>query len=206
MVGQEVKRVIRLRRVFKTMKLIKFKNIVRSKKFLVGVSFLSGLVLGYVLGLVRVHQVFSALPKISVDFSWLTQLWELTPNPAFLSDIAAFEAVIIAFLVPLSIEIISKLSERYNSDVITRSFEDTWQNKILPPFLLLNIITAIVLRFFIQDGTDSLLWKILAWTVLLAFILVAFAILSVITRIKTFMSDTKSVVDQLYQDVEKSLE
>lgn len=182
-------------------------KVLSSKKFLVGISFLIGLVLGYVLGFFKIHSLLPyTLPKFSIDFSWLTWLGKTTPNPTFLSDIAAFEAAIIAFLVPLSIEIISKISERYNSDVITRSFENNWENKILPPFLLVNIVAAIVLRFLVQDGTDSLIWKIFAWIVLFVFIYIAFAIWRVITRIKIFMSDTKSVVNQLYQDVEKSIE
>jgi len=134
-----------------------------------------------------------------------SMLINISPNPTFLSDVAAFEAVIIAFLVPLSIEIISKISERYNSEVITRTFENKWENKILPPFLLINIIAAIVLRFLVEDNVDSLSWKIAAWVILLVFIFIAFAIWRVIIRIKTFISDTKTIVNQLYRDVEESL-
>ncbi len=148
----------------------------------------------------------SSFPNASIDFSWLNWLGKINPNPAFLSDVAAFEAVIIAFLVPLSIEIISKISERYNSEVIIRSFENNWANRILPPFLLINIVVAIGLRFFVQDDIDSVAWKVFAWIVLLGFLCIAFAIWRVITRIKTFMSDIQAVIDQLYEDVEKSIE
>ncbi len=163
--------------------------------------------MGYILGFAKAHQIaFSAIPKYSIKFSWLHRLGELTPNPKFLSDVAAFEAVIIAFLVPLSIEIISKISERYTSNVITRSFESHWGNKILPPFLLINIVAAIILRFLFQDGTNSLTWKIVAWIVLFFLLFIAFVVWRVITRIKIFMSDTTYVINQLYLDVEKSLE
>jgi len=183
----------------------KFKKLLSSKKILAGISFLVGLIFGYILGIFKIHASFPLL-KVSFNFSWLNWLGEVTPNPTFLSDVAAFEAVIIAFLVPLSIEIISKISERYNSDVITRSFDNTWENKILPPFLLINIVVAISLRFFVQDDIDSMVWKILAWVVLFIFIGIAFAIWRVINRIKTFMSDTGYVLNQLYEDVEKSIE
>ncbi|PIR88863.1 MAG: hypothetical protein COU07_04140 [Candidatus Harrisonbacteria bacterium CG10_big_fil_rev_8_21_14_0_10_40_38] len=186
---------------------ISFSKLLLSKKLLVGICFLVGLIIGYILGLFKIHTLFSySLPIISIDFSWLSWFGRITPNPTFLSDVAAFEAAIIAFLVPLSIEIISKISERYNSDVITRSFNNTWENKILPPFLLINIVAAILLRFFVQDDINSVVWKILAWIVLLVFIYIAFAIWRIINRIKTFMSDTKSVISQLYEDVEKSIE
>lgn len=154
--------------------------------------------------LFRLHEgVFRVIPEISVDFTWFSSI---NPNPAFLSDVAAFEAVIIALLVPLSIEIVSRISERYNSDVITRVFESRWENKYLPLFLLVSIVLAVLLRFLVSDGTDSLAWKIFAWIVLLVFAIIAFTIWRIITRIKVFMSDTQSVVDQLYQDVQKALE
>ena len=167
-------------------------NYLPSKKIFAGISFLVGLILGYILGFFKLHTFLpNLLPKISINFSWFNWLGQVNPNPNFLSDVAAFEAAIIAFLVPLSIEIISKISERYNSDVITRSFENNWANKILPPFLLINIVAAIVLRFLVQDDINSLTWKISAWIVLLVFICIAFAIWRVITRINIFMSYTK---------------
>lgn len=170
-----------------------------------GTSFLTGLVLGYMLGIFKTHTLFS-LPKVSISFSWLSWFGENTPNPVFLSDIAAFEAAIIAFLVPLSIEIISKISQRYDSDVTIRSFTDNWKNKILPPFLLLNIIAAIALRFFIQGDSDSIILSIGSWLMLPALLFVAFVIWRVILDITRMMSDTRSVLDELYNDVKKTLE
>ncbi len=181
-----------------------------SKKITISIIFfLIGLIIGYVLGFFKVHQYISIIDKvsnISIDFSWFSWVGNINPHPRFLSNVAAFEAVIIAFLVPLSIEIISKLSERYNSDVINRSFERYWANKILPTFLLINIVVAIVLGFFIQDDINSTIWKILAWIVLFSFICIAFTVWRVIKKIKTFMGDTQSVINQLYQDVEDSLQ
>lgn len=189
------------------MKIPKFvKNIITNTKVKIGISFLAGLVLGYVLGLFRVHKFLPPLLEISINSSWLNWLGQITPNPTFLSDVAAFEAAIIAFLVPLSIEIISKISERYSSDVITRSFSNDWKNLLLPPFLLINIFLAILLRFFVHDDVNSLTWKIGAWLMLVALFFVAFVIWRVIVDIKTIMSDTRSVLDRLYDDVKKSLE
>jgi len=180
-------------------------KIFSSKKILAGINFLIGLILGYVLGIFRIHTLFS-FPKISINFSWFSWFGEISPNPTFLSDVAAFEAAIIAFLVPLSIEIISKISERYSSDVITRSFSNDWKNLLLPPFLLINIFLAILLRFFVQDTVNSLTWKISAWLMLIALFFIAFVIWRVIVDIKTIMSDMRSVLNRLYEDVKKSLE
>jgi hypothetical protein len=186
-------------------KLSKLKKLLSSQKALVGISFLVGLILGHILGNFRIH-TFLSLPKISLNFSWLNWLGEVIPNPTFLSDVAAFEAAIIAFLVPLSIEIISKISQRYDSDVIIRSFTNNWKNKILPPFLLLNIVAAIALRFFVQEGSNSIILTVGSWVILLALIFIAFVIWRVIIDIKRIMSDTRSVLNELYGDIKKTLE
>lgn len=183
----------------------KLKNFLSPEYILVGMSFLIGLVLGYILGIFRVH-TFLSLSKISINLSWISWFGDVTPNPTFLSDIAAFEAAIIAFLVPLSIEIISKISQRYDSDVTIRSFTNNWKNRILPPFLLINIVAAIALRFFVQDGSNSIILTIGSWVMLLALLFVAFVIWRVIIDIKRIMSDTRSVLDELYGDIKKTLE
>ena len=185
-------------------RITKIKSHLSSKRIWAGIGFLAGLILGYILGIFKVHTFFP-LPEISINFSWLNWFGDVTPNPIFLSDVAAFQAVIIAFLVPLSIEIISKISERYNSDVIIHSFENNWWNKILPPFILVNIAIAIVLRFLVSDDIDTMAWKIIAWIILLIFLFIAFAVWRVIERIKRFMR-AQSVINQLYEDVERSVE
>ena len=54
-------------------KISKLKNLILLKKFHVGVSFLAGLISGYILGFFRTYTLFS-LQKISIDFSWLNNL------------------------------------------------------------------------------------------------------------------------------------
>jgi hypothetical protein len=192
---------------------IKLRTIYTSRKLLAASSFLIGLAFGYFLGLFELHSLIS-LPEISIQFSWikiseqLTQIFEkIKPNPTFLSDIAAFEAAIISFLIPLSIEIISKISERYNSDVITRSFENHWENKLLPTFLLIDAVAAIILRFLSDENSNNhLMWKLSAIIVFMLFIFIAFAIWCVIRRIKYFMGNAQSVVNKLYEDAKKSIQ
>lgn len=51
-------------------KLPKLKKFFLNQKILIGISFLVGLVLGYILGIFRIH-TFLSFPKISINFSWL---------------------------------------------------------------------------------------------------------------------------------------
>ncbi len=148
--------------------------------------------------------LIAVIPACLIRFCLL--VWQVRPNPPFLSDIAFFEAAIVAFLIPLSIEIISKISERYSSGEITRVFERSRANRYLPRLLVINIIVAIVLRFGTDDHADTLPWKIVAWVVLIFFIIVACLILTVVSNIKAFATDTDYIVKKLYEDIEKSLQ
>jgi hypothetical protein len=74
------------------------------------------------------------------------------PDPTFLSNIAAIEAVIIAIAIPLSLEIVSKISERYQSEIISKKFFQSCTVTLLPKLLVLNIIVAVSLIFFVKDS------------------------------------------------------
>ena len=169
-----------------------------------GVVFLLGILLGYLLGFFRIHE-YAKLPAL--NFSWLfdfiSTVTSLTPNPKFLSDIAAFEAVLLAFFIPLSIEIVSKISERYKSEVIISAFDSIWENKILPWLLIFNIIFAISLRFLVND--DGLLgfWKICAWIVFVVFIGTAVIIFRAIAKLKKYMTNVDYILEKLSQNAKE---
>jgi len=134
-------------------------------------------------------------------------LSDFTPNPTFLSDIAAFEAVVIAIAIPLSFEIVSRISERYESEVISRRFLDHWSIKWLPFLLIVNIIIAVVLRFFASGDPKTSLWKVVAWTTLIAFLIMA-GILSLgfIPTLRRYMRGIDFILEDLFDEAETLFE
>ena len=169
-----------------------------------------GFLLGYIFGYshfsekVRIHFMDQIIEKAMILKSLFFQFH---PNPDFLSDIAAFEAAVIAFLIPLSIEIISKVSERYESEISIRVFEERPSNKFLPLILMTNIILAILLRFFVNSNNGGATWVIVSsWIILLFFMFTALMVLAVIGNIKKFMTDKSFIVNELMSDAKKSIE
>lgn len=174
------------------------KSFIKTKKFLCSVSFIISVGTGYVLGIFNFRleglDIFlNTLKKIVLSFS------SFTPTPNFLSDVAAFEAVIIALAIPLSFEIVSRISERYKSEVITKKFIQEWEIKWLPIFLVL----AVTLRFFINDNPNSALWKVLAWTTFAGFLFVAIILFKFLAGLKLYMTDTESILNKLFDEAEK---
>lgn len=138
--------------------------------------------------------------------STITFFSNFSPTPDFLSDIAAFEAVVIALAIPLSFEIVSRISERYQSEVISRKFIQNWSIKLLPIFLIFNMIFSISLRFFINSNTTSIIWKLLAWITFAGFLIIAVIFLfGFIPKLKRYMTDSDYVLEELFNEAEKSL-
>ncbi|EKE11115.1 MAG: hypothetical protein ACD_15C00137G0012 [uncultured bacterium] len=181
------------------------------KNNLILVDILSvGFLLGYVFGYshffdnMSVHFLDVIIQNLKL-FKGILVMFQ--PNPDFLSDVAAFEAAVVAFLIPLSIEIISKVSERYESEITVRVFEKRLSNRWLPYLLMLNIGLAVILRFSNNstNGSSGSL-VVLSWLTLIFFISMAFMILQVIMNIKKFMTDKQFIIKELINDAKKSLE
>lgn len=66
----------------------------------------------------------------------LDNMRNFVPHKDFLSDIIAVQAAIISIAIPISFDVISRISERYKSSVIIEQFNQQWQVKILSLILL----------------------------------------------------------------------
>jgi uncharacterized BrkB/YihY/UPF0761 family membrane protein len=127
-----------------------------------------------------------------------------TPTPNFLSDIVAFESAVIGLAIPLSFEIVSRISERYQSEVITKKFLQNWEIKLLPIFLILNIISAIALMFFVPDNPVGTTWKISAWITFTGFLFSAGIFLfKFLPKLKRYMTDTNFILNEFFNEAEK---
>ena len=128
---------------------------------------------------------------------------EFNPEPTFLSDIVAVEAVVIAIAIPLSFEIISRISERYQSEVISNRFTKSLIVIWIARLLILNIIFIVFLRFFINDNPLPRLWKQLAWIAFIGFLISTVIFWKFILRLNQYMTGTKLILKELYNDAEK---
>jgi hypothetical protein len=179
------------------------------------VIFTSGLFLGFVAGyLFALNNLSSRILDwiVAIDASLnsliasASSFLQFSPNVNFLSDVAAFEAAIIALAIPLSFEIVSRISERYQSDVVSRKFDQEKINKALPVVLVINIALAIGLRFYEVEDPTSTAWKLFAWLSFLGFLFVAYLLLRFIGVLKIYMSSTEGVIEKLFKDAENSIQ
>lgn len=141
-----------------------FKNVKKPILILCSISFFIGTVFGYIvryaqvnLKLIDVLQIFSnGLGTLTSSFS------DFAPKASFLSDIAAFEGVLIGVAIPIALQVVSRTADRYNDNEIAQFFTKEslyrWQYRLLLP----NIAIVISLRFFDIDNS-LILGTILIW-------------------------------------------
>ncbi len=176
-------------------------NLANQKIILYGAYFLIGMSLGSLLGLFKYPTIINILAIFSWIESCLNWIISISPNTGFLSDIVAFQAAIIAIAIPLSLEIISRISERYQSGVITKKFSQESEIKLLPILLTIDIVAAIILKFFIPADSISGYGKILAWITFIIFIFTIYILYKFFATLRRYITDTNFLLDELFNDM-----
>ena len=176
-------------------------------------SFALGLTSGYWLGWIRLHSKFSENVPIHIEALRLwtkqdyTLLWNsfssFTPRTEFLSDVVAFQGAVIAIAYPLSLEIVSRISERYSSNVITRKFLSEWSVRLLPYLLIANVIIAVSLKFFYTGSLSLLLPKTLAWLAISLFLLSTILLIAFFKTIRNYATNSQYLINQLVTDMKE---
>jgi hypothetical protein len=128
------------------------------------------------------------------------------PNPAFLSDIAAFAAVVVALAVPFSYDIIARISDRYQSDVIINEYRRHRVVRWMPGLALLTVLLAVTFRIAIKEGPDSVPWNICALALWLWFVFFSLALARFLWLTTKYGSDVSYVMERLFRDAEKALQ
>ena len=89
----------------------------------------------------------------------------LAPDSTFLSDIAAFEGILIGVAIPISLQVVSRTVDRYKDQEIAQFFIKEPLYKIQYLLLLPNIAIVIFLRF-LNISNLIFLWFIFLWLIL----------------------------------------
>lgn len=81
----------------------------------------------------------------------IAHFFRFTPNHEYITFIISFESIVIALLIPLSIDIISRIDSKYSSNIISKSFFNRNNKNIY--FALILFIAAIITFVFFSNST-----------------------------------------------------
>jgi hypothetical protein len=134
---------------------------------------------------------------------FIKSLLEFSPSTGFLSDIIAFQGAVIAIAIPLSFEIIARISERYQSGILVEKFNQQWQIRWLLRLLVIDIIIAVCLKFFVSSDKLSGIALFLGWVAFIVFIATLLILLSFFNILRAYTVDTSFLLNKIYQDIDK---
>jgi hypothetical protein len=182
------------------------------------ISFLLGLLSGYYLGLLRVHEKITFYVKLSQFGEYRIQvisifdqkIWRLlssfSPSLGFASDVIAYQAAIVAIAIPVSLEIISRVSERYQSGAVTREFNQQWQLRTLLVLVVTDALFGVTLKFFVSSEQINIAaWKVIAWIVFIFFIATNVVLFAFFDNLRQYVTKTKFLLDRLFNDLNLNL-
>lgn len=130
----------------------------------------------------------------------------MTPDVGIISDIIAVEIAVFAFFIPLSAEMVSKVSERYHSDVVSNLYSTGIANRILPWLLFVSLVFAILLRFGMEFAFPRQLENALIGLGVSSAVTSLFFAILVFVRMMRFLGDTLWVIRELSKNAEDDLE
>ena len=123
---------------------------------------------------------------IEIIISWLTKIILIEPDASFLSDVAAFEAVLIGVSIPISLQVVTWTAERYKDLEISKIFIKEILYKLQYFLFLSNILIAITFKFA-KINNKVALWVLLFWLFLNVAIFLRF-----IKRVEQYSADTEN--------------
>ncbi|MGB2926056.1 MAG: hypothetical protein WBB82_12200 [Limnothrix sp.] len=80
-------------------------------------------------------------------FTWI-------PDIDFISNVIAFQVAVISIVIPLSLEVISRVSERYKSGMVTREFKKQREFYTLVSSAIASLISSLIFRFIFTTSTN----------------------------------------------------
>ena len=140
----------------------------------------------------------------SAILSWAANF---STSKDFLLQVLTFEGIILTVAVPLSLDMVSRVSERYQSNVVTKRFRSSGA-VILLPFVLLFKVTAIIVGlFFIPDRGLTGILVILSWCVLISFLVIVALVIQYYRVLRQYMSEesSKIILQDLVADASKAI-
>lgn len=136
--------------------------------------------------------IFSKQATSNTNSSNIKALTNASPK---LAEIIAFHIALIAFFIPLSVEMVGRISERYGSSIISRHYK----REIIPQLIFYLSISNVLLSVFLIFFSNSV--RILDYLSLGIFTITLLLIIAFLRTLYLYLTDIDWVIGKLIRDV-----
>ena len=127
------------------------------------------------------------------------------PNANFLGLVVGFEGALLAVAIPLSFSMVSNISEKFESDLITERFFNRFEIRIFPALLVAAIVLSAVLAFVDVAFYTNPLWKAGSWIAMGLFLVICIVFAHFINTVRRYIADVQNIIEELLDDAEKAI-
>lgn len=121
----------------------------------------------------------------------------------FLVVIIGLYGAIIAFFIPLSINMISKIGKMYETEIVAEKFKNEKEVKNIHIHLLLGIVTS-AFTLALHEPMNKLLLMVLVFFIATHFLYIIYFIYTFIKKLR-FYTDTDQVLQMLQKEISDAI-
>lgn len=139
----------------------------------------------------------NAITEISdpIKNTTTNNFFSFTDNTPKLAEIIAFHVALIAFFIPLSVEMVGRISERYGSGVISKYYK----REIVPQLIFYLSIANILLSVFLIFFSNSI--RVLDYLSLGMFTITVLLTIAFLRTLYLYLTDIDWVIGKLIRDI-----
>lgn len=117
----------------------------------------------------------------------------IEPNGKYLTIAGSFGITILAIAIPLSIDAIGRLSNRYQSNIITRLFNEEKENIRLKFTTFILVVLVLIISFFSPEENIGLIWKLIYIFTFILNTYIIFLLYKFFKKLTMYFIDTRYV-------------
>lgn len=126
-----------------------------------------------------------------------------TPSEEFVKDIFMAYVTILSIGIPLSFDIVSRVSERFSTDAIYDLFLRNSYVNFLWYSLIGNIVFIIFIEFYFhKEKYQGYFWELSSWMLVAYFVLIILAFIRYVYILGSFTRNEDTLLNLLFAEVE----
>jgi hypothetical protein len=130
---------------------------------------------------------------------------QLNVNLAYLTTVTALSGTIVAIAIPLSIDIIARISARFESSIIAKKFNSEKSIVFLKIISFLLLFSSSAILFLYDENLNSFNWNLIIFIHFIISIISIVFLLIFFKKIVSYIKDNRYILNKLFNNANKAI-
>jgi len=129
----------------------------------------------------------------------------LNVNLAYLTTVTALSGTIVAIAIPLSIDIIARISARFESSIIAKKFNSEKSIGFLKFISFLLLFSSSAILFLFDENLNSFNWNLIIFIHFIISIISIFSLVIFFKKIVLYIKDNRYILNKLFDNANTAI-